>query len=82
MDGLIRNVVVLGAPDYLTRAPLFRGEAEVPQLQSGVAIRRFRTSVPSTLAAAVSRRYEIKQYPWLQRVNPVDGLTRASGRRD
>ena len=30
-------------------APFFRGEAEVPQLQSGVAIRRFRTSVPSTL---------------------------------
>ena len=60
-------------------APFFRGQAELPHLESGVAIRRFRSSVPSSLEVAVSRRYEIKQYHWLRRLNPLDGLTRFTG---
>ena len=63
-------------------APSFAGEGEVPKLDSGVPIRRFRTSVPATLKEAVNGRYEIKRYGSLARLNPLDGLSRASFRRE
>ena len=61
--------------------PFFSGKG-CPQFESGIAIRRFETSVPSTVQEAVNGRYEIKRYGFLARLNPLDGLSRASFRRE
>jgi hypothetical protein len=56
--------------------PFFSGRGEVPRLESGVPIKRFYTAVPSSIAEAVSRRYEIKCLDWEARLNPLDSLIR------
>ena len=62
--------------------PFFSGKGDVPGFESGIAIRRFETAVPSTVQEAVNGRYEIKRYGFLARLNPLDGLSRASFQRE
>ena len=57
--------------------PFFSGKGEVPRFASGIGIRRFEAAVPSTVEEAVERRYEIKRYGFLARLNPLDSLGRA-----
>jgi len=56
--------------------PFFSGTGELPRFESGVSVRRFETSVPADLQEAVNRRYEIKRYGWLDRLDPLDSLRR------
>lgn len=56
--------------------PFFNGRGEVPRLESGVPIKRFQSAVPSSIAEAVSRRYEIKRPDWKEGLNPLDSLMR------
>jgi hypothetical protein len=57
-------------------APFFVGGSERPRLESAIPIRRFDTSVPSTLQDAVNCRYEIKRFKLLDALNPMDTLLR------
>jgi hypothetical protein len=56
--------------------PFFAGRGEVPSLESAIAIRRFRSSVPSTIEDAVQRRYKIERFPLWQLLNPLDTIIR------
>jgi len=62
--------------------PFFSGQGQVPRFESGVAIKRFESSVPSNLQDAVNRRYEIKRYGWMDLLNPLDSLRRVSFHRE
>ena len=58
-----------------TLAAFFRGEGQVPSLQT-IGIERFDTAVPSTLQDAVDARYTIRRYDWRSLWSSLDSLAR------